>query len=114
MPILQELLDRHGAIDVRDLSWRIDKVMKKAMAFTQTIKERLDSGESRLEVFNQKLPFDQGGGVLVEMVLVLKQVIRRCDKVDIVAVQADVQKQDLPSIAESAEPVNPAFYFENV
>ncbi|KAF1950145.1 hypothetical protein CC80DRAFT_554605 [Byssothecium circinans] len=88
------------------------KDMKKAMPLIQTIKKRLDSGEDRSEVFDRKLPFNEVE-VLEEMAPALKQVIRGCDEVVVMAVQVHVQTQGLPSVAETAEPGNPAFYFEN-
>jgi leucyl-tRNA synthetase len=114
MTTLQESFDKLGVIDVQNVTSNIDKKdLKKAMPFIRNIKNRLDAGESRSEVFDRKLPFDEGA-VLEEIVPALKQVIRKCEEVVVVAVRADGQAQGLPPIAETAEPGNPAFHFENV
>ncbi|CAI6338018.1 unnamed protein product [Periconia digitata] len=114
MTLLQETMEKFGAIDVRGSTANIDKKdMKKAMPLVQSIKKRLDSGADQTAVFERKLQFDEAD-VLDKMIPALKQVIRKCDEVILVAVQADIQTQGLPPVAQAADPGNPVLFFENV
>lgn len=84
--------------------------MKKAMAFIQGIKRRLQNGEKPSLVFNRKLPFDELD-TLKKMVPGLKKAAG-LESVDIVSVQGEAQ--GLPPQAASAVPGIPTFSFENV
>ncbi|KAF2262028.1 leucyl-tRNA synthetase [Lojkania enalia] len=111
MSFIQESFDKLGLVDVPSISKKIEKKdMKKAMPFIQSVKKRLDAGESRSEVFNRKLPFDEEA-VLTEMVPALKQVVRKCEDVVVVTVKPG---ESVPQGAENAVPGNPAFNFENI
>ncbi|KAH7145475.1 hypothetical protein B0J13DRAFT_595402 [Dactylonectria estremocensis] len=111
------------SVDDKVLASRIDKTEKKrAMAFLQSLKKRVQSGESEKDVFDRKLPFDEEQ-VLVSMLDTLKrsanlkeiQVLNvqrgGVQGVDVVTGQV---VENMLSIAESAVPANPAFFFANV
>lgn len=81
------------------------------MPFINSLKRRLDNGESKDTVLNRELAFNELD-TLKAMVPGLKQTIQKCVDVDIVVVE-DV-KGDLPQAAGAAEPGSPSFAFENV
>ncbi|KAF2017995.1 leucyl-tRNA synthetase-like protein [Aaosphaeria arxii CBS 175.79] len=113
MKIIQEAFEKLGVVEVKEVSKSVDKKdMKRAMPFIQGVKKRLEGGEPSSEVFDRKLPFDEAA-VLAEMVPAIKQTVRKCGEVAIVAVEPGQNAEGLPPSAESAVPGNPAFYFQN-
>ena len=102
--------------------------MKKAMPFVQSLKRRLDKGETLETVLERKLAFEEGH-VLREMSKGLKRTTG-CVIVEIVEVseggktgtvvggeghgKEGEKKEPLPSAAEQAVPGSPAFHFENI
>ena len=125
--VVREAFEKLGLVDVKTVSKSIEKAeMKKAMPFIQGLKKRLDSGESKQEVFERKLPFDELV-VLQEMVPGLKQTVQKCQTVEIITVeeggksgavvggeQNGEKRTGLPLVAEGAIPGNPTFNFENI
>ncbi|KAF2005061.1 leucyl-tRNA synthetase [Amniculicola lignicola CBS 123094] len=102
----------YPTIDIKALSKSIDKAeSKKAMPFINGLKRRLDNGESIDVVLNRELAFNELD-TLHAMVPGLKQTVRNCVQVDIVAVGEE--KEGLLPQAGAAEPGSPSFAFENV
>jgi leucyl-tRNA synthetase len=97
------------------------------MPFINSLKRRLDSGESKDAVLNRELAFDELD-TLRAMIPGLKQTIQKCTNVEIVKVaeggkEGTVIKEDgslgevrteVNVVAGNAEPGNPSFLFENV
>ncbi len=123
----------HGAgtgavLDAKVLSQKFDKAeSKKAMPFVNTLKRRLESGETAESVFERKLAFEELV-VLKEMVAGLRQSIQKCRAVEIVNVEEGgkngkvvggdggndgEERSELPQVAETAQPGSPSFQFEN-
>lgn len=111
-------------LDIKEVSKSIDKSeMKKAMPFVQSLKRRLDLGESKDAVLERELGFDEVK-VLREMVPVLKTTVLKLKEVNIVIVEegakvgfsVDNEKkiEGLPQMAASAEPGSPSFEFANI
>ncbi|KAF2751489.1 leucyl-tRNA synthetase [Sporormia fimetaria CBS 119925] len=109
LEIAREAFEKLGVIDTQTVAKNVDKKdMKKAMPFIQNIKRRLDSGESKGEVFDRKLAFDERS-VLEEMAPLIKQTVRKCVDVQVQAVEAGAEGE-----GANAVPGAPAFKFENV
>ena len=113
-------------LDVKKVSQKIEKSeSKKAMPFVQTLKKKLEGGESQDTVFSRKLLFDEVK-VLTEMIPGLKATVAKLTHVDVVVVDengktgtktsADGSKEEVEvgQIAASAEPGNPNFEFVNI
>ncbi|KAF2635820.1 leucyl-tRNA synthetase [Massarina eburnea CBS 473.64] len=114
MSTMQRSFRDFGILDVQAVSKNIDKKdMKKAMPFIQGIKKRMDSGEDSDGIFNRNLPFDEAV-VLQEMSAIIKQVLRKCKEVRIVAVEGNGSADGLPRIVENATPGSPVFSFANI
>ncbi|QIW97279.1 hypothetical protein AMS68_002797 [Peltaster fructicola] len=102
---------------------------KRAMPFVQQLKRSLESGVPADTVFERKLAFDEVA-VLKEMVPGLKQIVQKCVKVELVAIddggksgkviggtedaQVGTERAQLPPNAEAAIPGQPTFFFENI
>jgi leucyl-tRNA synthetase len=108
-------------LDDKTLNPKISKMgeMKKAMPFVQGLKRRLQLGESSHTVFERSLAFDEHH-TLHEMSAGLKKTTG-CKDIDLVIIDEGAgRRQDgtsldqLPAVADSAVPGNPAFLFENV
>jgi leucyl-tRNA synthetase len=110
-------------MDMKVVSKQIDKKdMKKAMPFVQTLKRKLDGGESSEAVLERKLRFDEVQ-VAKEMMSGLKSTVPKLKVVDVVIVDeggktgtsvSGEKKEGLASQAGSAEPGAPTFEFVNV
>jgi leucyl-tRNA synthetase len=121
--VVREQLEKLGVFDLKDARDKIDKSeMKKAMPFVQTIKKRLDNGESKESVLERKLAFDEVT-VLKEMVPGLKSTVPKLKDVQIVLVEdggkagvtVDGKKvEGLGQQAAFAEPGQPSFEFSNI
>lgn len=130
--VLKETWDGAGSgatLDAKALSQKFDKTeSKKAMPFVNALKRRLENGESAEGVFERKLAFDELA-VLKEMVPGLRQSIPKCRAVEIVNVEEGGRKgkvvggdggkdgedrNELPQMAETAQPGSPSFQFENI
>jgi leucyl-tRNA synthetase len=122
--VVREQLEKLGlAFDLKHARDKIDKAdMKKAMPFVQTLKRRLDNGESQEAVLERKLAFDEVT-VLKEMIPGLKSTVPKLKDVQIVLVEEggkagtkiDGQKvEGLGQQAAFAEPGQPSFEFTNV
>jgi leucyl-tRNA synthetase len=120
--------DNYPNLDIKALSKQIDKSeSKKAMPFINSLKRRLDSGESSDVVLNRELAFNELD-TLRSMVPGLKQTIQKCVDVEIISVadggkegvvikedgSQGEERRELPPQAGSAEPGSPSFAFENV
>lgn len=100
--------------------------MKKAMPFVQSLKKRLQGGETADAVFDRKLAFDESE-VLVKMVKGLRRTTG-CRVVEVVKVEGEEEKvgtvmvgehegekrKELPPVANQATPGSPSFHFENI
>lgn len=92
---------------------------KRAMPFIQTLKKRLETEEVDA-VFDRKLPFDEGE--TLEQILPTLKKTTGCAEIDIVLVdeggktgtKAGQRIEELPPMAEGAQPGNPRFSFENI
>ncbi|KAF2105575.1 hypothetical protein BDV96DRAFT_509206 [Lophiotrema nucula] len=85
LELVRKSFEELGVVDTKAITPKIEKKdLKKAMPFIQGLKKRLDSGESKSGVFERKLPFDERE-VLGEMVPLVRQVVKRCEGVEIVA-----------------------------
>jgi leucyl-tRNA synthetase len=122
--LVRSQLESLGVVDVKEASKKIDKAeMKKAMPFLQTLKRKLDQGESRENILERKLPFDEIS-VLKEMAPGLKSSVPKLVDVAIILVDENgktgkdaisgAKLEGLPAIAISAEPGSPSFDFANV
>ena len=108
-------------LDEKTLNPKISKMgeMKKAMPFVQGLKKRLQAGESSHTVFERRLAFDESQ-TLHEMSAGLKKTTG-CKEIDLVTIGDGAGRkhdgtllEQLPPVAESAVPGNPAFLFENL
>jgi leucyl-tRNA synthetase len=109
--ILTKQLDSLGVVETKTVMKSVDKAdMKKAMPFIQGLKKKLDSGESREQVLERKLPFEEES-VLKEMVPTLKATVTKLVEVAIVVFK-DGEK--VPPVAQGAEPGSPRFEFVNI
>jgi leucyl-tRNA synthetase len=122
--LVRSQLENLGVVDVKEASKNIEKAdMKKAMPFLQTLKRKLDQGESRENIFERKLPFDEIS-VLKEMAPGLKSSVPKLVDASIILVNEDgktgkdalsgAKLEGLPPTAASAEPGSPSFDFANV
>lgn len=121
--VVRQQLEKLGTFDIKDARDKIDKSeMKKAMPFVQTLKKRLDNGESQETVLERKLPFDEVT-VLKEMVSGLLTTVPKLKSVKIVLVDDDGKSgvsvdgekiEGLGNHAGFAEPGQPSFEFSNV
>ena len=121
--LVREQLERLGIMDIKEASKKIDKPdMKKAMPFMQTLKRKLDSGQSKEAVLERKLAFDEVT-VLKEMAPGLKSTVLKLKEVNIVLIDedgktgTDVEGKKIETLgpqASLAEPGNPSFEFTNI
>jgi leucyl-tRNA synthetase len=138
--LVQEMFDGFShshshshSLDMKEVAKKLDKAeMKKAMPFIQRLGRRLQSGESKADVFERSLGFDEAA-VLRELAPGLTATIPKLEDVDIVLVQEreratgtvgfrvkkdeDEDKEGvegLPNAAGSAEPGSPSFDFTNL
>jgi leucyl-tRNA synthetase len=121
--LVREMFDQVTlSINDKELNGKVAKMgeMKKAMPFVQGLKKRLTT-ESPETVFNRKLAFDEVA-TLKEIVPGLKRTTG-AKEVVVVAVDeggktgktADGEAvENLPPLAEGAEPGNPRFEFTNI
>ena len=112
------------SVNDKELNVKVGKLgeMKKAMPFVQSLKRRLIQSKEKPEaVFNRELAFDELQ-VLADMVGSLKKTTG-CRIVEIVAVEESgrvgttidgKEREELPSVAETAVPGQPSFHFENL
>lgn len=125
-------LDAGTPLNVKRLAAQFSKQdSKKSMPFVNSLKQRLDAGESQAAVLERKIPFDECD-TLRQMVPGLQQSLVKCLKVEIVRVvgKEGAKKgrlmhgddglksihdiEDLPGVAEMATPGAPTFFFDNV
>jgi len=111
------------SVNDKELNGKISKMgeMKKAMPFVQTLKRRLQNGETPQQVFDRKLAFDEVW-TLQKMVPGLKKAAGLAE-VELISVEEGLKGsvfetgkvvEGLPAQAESAVPGLPTFGFTNV
>ncbi|OAA46365.1 leucyl-tRNA synthetase [Metarhizium rileyi] len=123
--LLKEMWDpATKSVNDKELNGKIAKMgeMKKAMPFAQTLKKRLQAGESPSVVLEQKLAFNEKE-TLAQMLPGLKKTAGLVD-CDVLVVEeggkkgvymVDGKQVDVTSpVAENAVPGVPTFFFENV
>ncbi|KID76764.1 Leucine--tRNA ligase, cytoplasmic [Metarhizium brunneum] len=123
--LLKEMWDpATKSVNDKELNGKIAKMgeMKKAMPFAQTLKKRLQSGESPSVVLEQKLAFDEKE-TLAQMLPGLKKAAGLVE-CDVLVVEEGGKKGvnlvdgtgvDITApTAENAVPGVPTFFFENV
>lgn len=125
--IVKQTYESTGSVDSKTVAGQINKAdLKKAMPFIQTLKKRIDSGESPEHVFSEHLQFDERQA-LREMIPGLKSASRKLEVVELVLVKegdetGEVittgseggQRVPLSPMAAGALPGNPAFLFANI
>ncbi|KAL7269588.1 cytosolic leucyl tRNA synthetase [Rhizina undulata] len=124
--LVREAFDQVSlSVDDKSLNPKIAKLgeMKKAMPFVQALKRRL-AFDPPTTVFDRKLVFDEVE--TLKQVLPTLQKTTGCKKVEIIVIEEGFKTgrkvthtgsepiAGLPVLAESAEPGNPKFEFENV
>lgn len=106
MDLARKWLDG-GTLDLKGLSKEVEKTdMKRAMAFLQGLKRKLEVGQTAQAVLDRALVFDEVK-VLHEMVPMLKSTVPRLQEVNIVALDSHGQTTD-------SEPGNPSVEFVNI
>ncbi|KAL1875957.1 hypothetical protein VTK73DRAFT_9668 [Phialemonium thermophilum] len=130
---LHKQFEATGSLDLKAAATQIDKAeMKRAMPFMQSLKIRLEGGESPERVFERQLPFDEAQ-VLREMVPGLRAVIKKLEAFEIISldengegkvvystggqenvVKAEADKISPAAIIGEVNPGKPSFLFENV
>lgn len=125
--IVKQQFESTGAVDTKAVAGQINKAdLKKAMPFIQTLKKRIESGESAERVFDERLPFDEQQA-LREMIPGLKSIVRKLEVVELVLVKEGEdtgevittgneggQRIPLGPNAGGALPGDPAFFFANI
>lgn len=125
--IVKQQFESTGAVDTKAVAGQINKAdLKKAMPFIQTLKKRIESGESAERVFDERLPFDERQA-LREMIPGLKSIVRKLEVVELVLVKEGEdtgevittgneggQRIPLGPNAGGALPGDPAFFFANI